>query len=106
MPDSIREITAEVRRINKEVGYDAGNSIMGTENARHTLAMLALIHTEVSEAAQEVRLQNPRAFANELTDVFLRLCDLAGGHGIDLVEIAWAKTRLIDEQGRDKRKII
>lgn len=45
---------------------------------------LALIHTEVAEATEALRHMNFENFKEELADVVIRVCDLAGGLGIDL----------------------
>lgn len=54
-----------------------------------TLIRLALVHTEVSEAAQVVKRHGVSAqtltlLAEEIADTFLRLGDLTHGLGIDL----------------------
>lgn len=45
---------------------------------------LALIHSEVSEALEALRVGDMENFAEELADVVIRVADLAGGLGIDL----------------------
>ena len=60
------------------------------------LALLTLIHSEVSEAAEDVRIgsmltytaQNgkPKGFPSELADVVIRCMDLASAMGIDLTD--------------------
>jgi NTP pyrophosphatase (non-canonical NTP hydrolase) len=78
------------------------------DNLRHfphreaTLIRLALIHTEVSEAAQEVKrhgvtVENTRVIGEELADVLIRVADLAEELGIDLsleVDIKLSHNRL------------
>lgn len=58
------------------------------------LVRLCLIHTEVSEAAQEVKrhgVANAAAIGDELADVLIRAADLAGILGIDLQACVVAK---------------
>lgn len=51
-----------------------------------TLVRLCLIHTEISEVAQEVKRHgmSVAGIAEELADATIRLMDLAEGLGIDL----------------------
>lgn len=51
---------------------------------------LALVHSEVSEALEALRVEDMKNFAEELADVVIRVADLAGGLNIDLEgEIEW-----------------
>lgn len=45
---------------------------------------LALIHSEVSEALEALRVNNYTEFQEELADIVIRVCDLAGYLKIDL----------------------
>jgi NTP pyrophosphatase (non-canonical NTP hydrolase) len=47
-------------------------------------AVLALIHSEVSEALEGFRKDDAENFAEELADVLIRVLDCAGGLGIDI----------------------
>jgi NTP pyrophosphatase (non-canonical NTP hydrolase) len=60
----------------KSKGWHDEPSEMGT--------MLALIHSEVSEALEADRKGNPEHFAEELADVCIRIFDLCGLKNIDL----------------------
>lgn len=50
----------------------------------HIPAMLALVHSEVSEALEGFRKGDKENVAEELADVLIRVLDAAGGLGIDI----------------------
>jgi NTP pyrophosphatase (non-canonical NTP hydrolase) len=59
---------------------------------------LMLVVTEVSEAMEAYRREDKANFAEELSDTFIRLCDIAGSLGIDIeseiaTKMAYNKTR-------------
>lgn len=54
------------------------------DEERETGTMLALIHSEVSEALEADRKGDAENFAEELADVCIRVFDLCGLKGIDL----------------------
>lgn len=66
---------------------------------QHSLfTKLALIHTEVSEATEELRLaatifelQDSLGFGSELADIIIRVADLAREAGIDLDSVVASK---------------
>jgi NTP pyrophosphatase (non-canonical NTP hydrolase) len=54
------------------------------DEPRETGNLLALIHSEVSEALEDDRKGWDEDFAEELADVYIRVFDLCGYKGIDL----------------------
>jgi NTP pyrophosphatase (non-canonical NTP hydrolase) len=54
------------------------------DEEQHTATLLALIHSEVSEALEADRKGDDDNFAEELADVCIRIFDLCGLKGIDL----------------------
>lgn len=56
----------------------------GGQDARHLLSWMMLITTEVAEAAEEIRVGNKTAFAEELADIVIRVLDCAATLDINL----------------------
>ena len=91
---SVRQLIAESHALAKEKGWWRGASNIPEK--------LALIHSEVSEALEEFRValgaegdlalqkiryegEKPEGFVVELADVVIRIADLCGALGLDLV---------------------
>jgi NTP pyrophosphatase (non-canonical NTP hydrolase) len=73
---SINQLIKEAHETAKSKGWWDKPSETGT--------LLALIHSEVSEALEADRKGNDENFAEELADVCIRVFDLCGAKGIDL----------------------
>lgn len=54
------------------------------EEKREFGTLIALIHSELSEALEADRKNDQENLAEELADVLIRLADLCGGYNIDL----------------------
>lgn len=76
----------EVNLINKlcKQAYETAKSKGWHDTPRETGTILALIHSEVSEALEADRKGNQEGFVEELADVCIRVFDLAGLMNIDL----------------------
>lgn len=61
------------------------------DEQRETGTILALIHSEVSEALEADRKGEMQQFQEELADICIRVFDLAGSRGFDLESIIMAK---------------
>jgi NTP pyrophosphatase (non-canonical NTP hydrolase) len=72
----INNLCKEAYLIAKSKGWHDEPREMGT--------ILALIHSEVSEALEADRKGNNENFAEELADVCIRIFDLCGSKEIDL----------------------
>ena len=73
---TIKEMTDLCHAIAKSKGF--------WDKERNTGEALMLIVTELAEAMEAHRKQDPENFKEELADVFIRLFDLCGGMGIDI----------------------
>ncbi len=68
------------------------------EEQRETGTLLALIHSEVSEALEADRKRDFDNFVEELADVCIRIFDLCGSRGIDL------ETAILFKMARNKER--
>jgi len=78
---------------------------MGWHN-KSVLEALALIASEVGEAVNECRGDQPTPeFGTELADIILRVIDLAHTQGVDLEAVIAAKMALNEERGTRGRRV-
>ncbi|MEI8012449.1 MAG: nucleotide pyrophosphohydrolase [Candidatus Omnitrophota bacterium] len=73
---TIKEMTNLCHGIAKSKGF--------WDDPRNTGEALMLVVTELAEAMEAHRKQDPVNFKEELADTFIRLFDLCGGMGIDI----------------------
>lgn len=89
---NLAEMTAEVERVNRDLGWHDVDVSFGD--------LIALAHSELSEALEAFRDHGlgdmtgiysacsgnpkPEGVGSELTDVLIRLLDMCGRYGIDL----------------------
>ncbi len=64
------------------------------DKPREVGTLIALLHSELSEALEADRRGDKENFAEELADVAIRLGDLCGGLGIDLEAAIVAKMEI------------
>lgn len=93
--------------INKlcEEAYETAKSKGWHNEPKETGTLLALIHSEVSEALEADRKGNTENFVEELADVCIRIFDLCGSKGIDLEKailekMSYNKTRSYKHGGK------
>lgn len=80
---SLKQLGQEINEINREKGWQ----VCKPEDWQDTYkipGVLALIHSEVSEALEAFRKGDQANFGEELADVLIRVLDCASGLGLDL----------------------
>lgn len=88
---SLQEWQAEVREVNELNGW--------FDKDRPFSADIALLHSEVSEAYEGFRNDDPENVDEELADVFIRLMDTVERRGTNLAEEVRKKLRKNRERG-------
>ena len=88
---SLNETARQVLAINQANGWKCTTSEDWSGSDYKVPAVLALIHSEVSEALEDFRNNRREHFDEEIADVVIRCLDLAGGLGIDLDAAVAAK---------------
>ena len=81
----LNELSKEISEINASNGWNV--TVEADWNDTYKVpAILALIHSEVSEALEAFRENNCEGFAEELADIVIRVLDCAAGLAIDMDE--------------------
>jgi len=77
-PMNLSDLILEVREVNRANGWAILQAHEWTDTYKIP-AILALIHSEVSEALEAFRHNDKTNFAEELADILIRVLDCAGG---------------------------
>lgn len=88
----INERARRVRKINEANGWNPVTRKDWEENRHKIPSMLALIHSEINEAHDELIEERLNELVTELADIEIRILDLAGGLVKDFeacVSFAW-----------------
>lgn len=81
----LNEYAEEAHRTAREHGFHDDMPLPDAwAEPRHVLSWLMLISTEVAEAAEAVRKDDPDNFREELADICIRVFDTAEALGINL----------------------
>lgn len=88
----LQELAKEIREINEANGWKPVNG-SDWADPHKVPAILALIHSEVSEALEGWRHDDKANVQEELADVLIRTLDLAGGICEDFDAVVEAKLR-------------
>lgn len=78
--------------------YETAKSKGWHDETREIGTILALIHSEVSEALEADRKGDQENFEEELADIAIRIFDLCGSRGIDLEDAI--ETKMEKNKGR------
>ena len=86
---SLNELGKEILKINKANGWNVMTPELWDDENK-VPAVIALIHSEASEALEAFRKGDVDNFAEELADVLIRVLDCAAGLDIDMdVEVRY-----------------
>ena len=80
---NMNELAAEIIEINTANGWNCTKPEQWADTYK-VPAILALVHTEVSEAVEAFRHDDKENFIEELADVIIRVLDCAGGLEMDI----------------------
>lgn len=75
---ALDKLAIQIREVNKKNGWNL-TQLEDWSDPYKIPAVLALIHSEISEALEDFRIDSREHFLEELADVQIRLLDLAGG---------------------------
>lgn len=83
MSSPLNELATEINEINRANGWEVLTP-EEWDDPRRIPTVIALIHSEVSEALEGFRVGDRANVAEELADVLIRVLDASGGLGIDM----------------------
>lgn len=86
-------------RTSEQAMENVRNNISIDSSNYRIPAILALIHTEVSEATEAFRADDKANFAEECADILIRVLDLTTGLGIDIETVINAKLEKNKQRG-------
>lgn len=78
----LNELAKEVREVNEANGWNV-LSPQEWRDPNKVPALLALVHSEVSEALESFRINDLENFHEELADIVIRVLDIGYGLGVD-----------------------
>lgn len=87
---NLNKLATEIIEINTANGWNCTKPEQW-EDTYKVPAILALIHTEVSEAVEAFRHNDKENFIEELADVIIRVLDCSGGLEMDIDSAIRAK---------------
>lgn len=97
MNDTLHELGAEINEINRANGWNVCTPSDWPTHASDRFStyklstVIALIHSEASEALEALRKLDRKNFEEELADVLIRVLDCSHGLGIDISSVVRSK---------------
>lgn len=79
---NLQDLSAEIRAVNTANGWNVTTE-EDWNNPYKIPAVLALVHSEVSEALEAFRKNDRENLIEELSDVVIRVLDLVGAFPVD-----------------------
>ncbi len=86
----LQQLAEEIRAINQANGWNVTQANEWADTYK-VPAILALIHSEVSEALEAFRKDDGENFMEEMADVLIRVLDCVGGFESDFDAVVRAK---------------
>ena len=76
---TLDELAAEIRQINRDNGWNVTTAEDWNSSPYKFPAVIALIHSEASEALEAYRHNDRENFMEEMADIVIRVLDCIGG---------------------------
>lgn len=95
----MNELADEIIAINKANGWNVTEPGDWKGSQHKIPAILALIHSEVSEALEAFRKDDLENFCEEMADIVIRVLDCTAGLDIDMDEAVAAKLERNKQRG-------
>jgi len=91
--EALHNLGREIVEINKANGWNVLEPDQWQTREYKIPAVLALIHSEVSEALEAYRHDDRENFLEEMADVVIRVLDATHGLGLDIGSAIFAKLK-------------